>query len=269
MINEARITVDDATRQVLDQLDEHLSQVPPWARQLKQDVLDEVGDATRDALAAPARSLARLGETVTSLQKQGAAQIAGLASLSTSLKAVEVHHGKQQSDYEALARQSADLLASNDALGAAAVRQEQAIATLQKHTSAAGEDAVGLRAMAGEQGQRIQTVLAQLLVLVDSAQHQNGQIAEIRDEQARLRSAHEQTSASVQRHGDAVRALGEELELAHRQQDERISRALEALQIIGDQLREQRTVLAQQNDALQSVTQRVERISRPWWKKLF
>jgi anion-transporting ArsA/GET3 family ATPase len=140
---------------------------------------------------------------------------------------------------------------------------------LQKHASAAGEDAVGLRAMAGEQGQRIQTVLAQLQVLVDSAQHQNGQIAEIRDEQARLRSAHEQTSASVQRHGDAVRALGEELELAHRQQDERISRALEALQIIGDQLREQRTVLAQQNDALQSVTQRVERISRPWWKKLF
>ncbi|WP_442809188.1 hypothetical protein [Trinickia soli] len=185
MITQTRITVDDATRKVLDELSGQLSQAPSWVAQLRDEIQDEVRDITRDALTAPTKSLSKLGEIATALQAQVVSQAEALA-----------------------------------ALAAGAEREHRLLQDLQGNYSG---------------------VLA----------------------------ASEQAAAAAIQQRDDVHAMGEALQVANRQQEERAAQFAEALQGTHALLRELQTVQMSQRDALQSILQRVEQMSKPWWKKLF
>jgi len=131
MITPTRITVDEATREVLDQLSSQLSEAPGWAARLGEDIQDSVTDATRTALAAPSKTLTQLAATATALQTQAAAHGEALNGISNMVQLL----GKQVGQFET----------SIDKLGSSAVAQRHLLAELQlghKQLLASGEQAV-------------------------------------------------------------------------------------------------------------------------------
>ncbi len=128
MITPTRITVDEATREVLDQLSSHLLEAPSWAARLGEDIQDSVTDATRTALAAPSKTLTQLAATATALQTQAAAHGETLNGMSNTVLLL----GKQVGQFET----------SIDKLGSSAVAQQRLLAELQlghKQLLASGE----------------------------------------------------------------------------------------------------------------------------------
>jgi septal ring factor EnvC (AmiA/AmiB activator) len=166
MITPTRITVDEATREVLDQLSSQLSEAPGWAAQLGVDIQHSVTDATRTALAAPSKTLAQLAATATAMQTQVAAHGETLNGISNTVQLLDERAGQ----YEA----------SIDKLGGSAVAQQHLLAELQlghKQLLASGEQAVAvaqrqdeafvelratLRATAQQQQENIEKLVAML-----------------------------------------------------------------------------------------------------------
>jgi chromosome segregation ATPase len=144
MITPTRITVDEATRDVLDQLSNQLSAAPGWAARLGEEIQESVADATRSALAAPTKTLTQLVTTATALQAQGMAQSESLNGISNTVQLLGDRLGLYESAIDKLGASVAaqqqplaelqlgqkQLLASSEQTITAARRQEEAFAAL-------------------------------------------------------------------------------------------------------------------------------------------
>lgn len=111
MINRTRITVDEATRDVLDQLSTELARTPSWALQLSDDIQLAVADALREGEVSRARTLEPIPASVRALQAQVEQQADGFTAMGTQMQA---------------------LIARNEALQAASSGQAVGIAGLHE-----------------------------------------------------------------------------------------------------------------------------------------
>ncbi|CAM2171811.1 conserved hypothetical protein [Burkholderia latens] len=205
MINHTRITVDDETRRVLDELSGHLAQTPPWAGQLADAIHAELREATRTALAGPIRAIGQLDAQLAALQVRIASATDTLAGLTGAAQALDGRMAAQSAVLDQQVR-------AIDEAGTAVAGHTQAIAGLQRHAQATNDKVDALRAAADIHGD-------QLAALIDHS-----------------------------------RKLGA---------------ATDAL--LGTQavLQDVQAAQAAQRDVLLSVLQRVEHLSKPWWKRLF
>ncbi|RQS40473.1 hypothetical protein [Burkholderia sp. Bp8990] len=156
MIHHTRITVDDETRRVLDELSGHLAQTPSWAGGLTNEIRAEIRNATRDTLAAPIKSIGQLDAQFAALQVRMAAATDTLAGLTAATQALD---GRVAAQVEVLDRQ----VRAVDAAGEVAAGQTRAIVALQQHAQATNDKVDALRAIADAHER-------QLAVLIDHAQ---------------------------------------------------------------------------------------------------
>jgi chromosome segregation ATPase len=70
MIRTTRFTVDEATRDVLDQLSGTLSQAPSWVSPLKAELENRIDEVREAAVDGPSKSLRQLLTTASSQQLQ-------------------------------------------------------------------------------------------------------------------------------------------------------------------------------------------------------
>jgi predicted nucleic acid-binding Zn-ribbon protein len=86
MINRTRITVDEATREVLDQLSNELSKVPSWSLQLGEEIRQALDDALHEGEAKQAKAFESLKSTSHALQSQVVEQGGALTALGLQLQ---------------------------------------------------------------------------------------------------------------------------------------------------------------------------------------
>jgi chromosome segregation ATPase len=206
MINQTRITVDEATKKVLDDFNEHFSRPPSWVAPLSEEI-QEAGEVTRNALSATTKSVAKINDAVATLHEQIVSQ-------------AESH----------------------------AESQARALANLSGAMKGIGEHLGALEA---------------------GIRNQSESVADMQTSSQRVLAASEQGATAAIQQRDIVQAMSDALQAANQQQEKRAAELIAALQSTNALLRELQSEQVKQRDALQSVTERVERLSKPWWKKLF
>ncbi|MBN3787223.1 hypothetical protein [Burkholderia sp. Ac-20353] len=163
MINQTRITVDDATRQVLDELSGHLAQAPAWAGQLTDDIQEAIRDATRAALAAPIKSIGQIDAQLGAVQVRIASVTDTLTGLSGAMQAldarIDARIGAQASALDQHGRAVDGLVARSDDARAASAEQTRAIVALQQQAQATGDKTDALRSAADAHAQQLAALL--------------------------------------------------------------------------------------------------------------
>lgn len=86
MINRTRITVDEATRDVLDQLSTELSRTPSWTLTFGEDLSLAVADVFREGLADQAQILESLAGSSHAVQAQIGQQVDCLTAVGTQIQ---------------------------------------------------------------------------------------------------------------------------------------------------------------------------------------
>jgi chromosome segregation ATPase len=162
-------------------------------------------------------------------------------------------------------------------LQAHATSQQQSLAelraALQQLIEDAGEKSDTLRASIDVHARQLAALGTDVRKLDDGAQRQQNLIGELRDERKadheRLIAASGQMTAAIAEQREALRAMSEAFQQATRHQEERTAQLTENLQAMHALLAGLQATQANQLDALQSVQQRVDELSRSRWKKLF
>jgi chromosome segregation ATPase len=276
MINQTRITVDQATKKVLDDLSGHLSQPPSWVAPLS-DEIQEVGEATRNALTATTKSVAKINDAVATLQEQivsqaeshAESQASALADLSGAMKGIGEHLDALEAGIRNQSQSVGDMLASNERACTASAQQGQAIALLQQKVEGSSANTEALRSTGEALTQQLTRLLGETRTLAGGAERHDKRLADLQGGNERLLAVSEQGTAAAIQQRDIVQAMSEALQAANQQQEKRATELIAALQSTNALLRELQSEQVKQRDALQSVAERVESLSKPWWKKLF
>lgn len=159
MINHTRITVDDETRRVLDELSGHLAQTPPWAGRLTDDLQTEIRDATRGALAAPIKSIGQIDAQLVALQARIASITDTLAGLTGSAQTLDSRVGALTAVLDQQVR-AVDVLAErSDEANKAAAAQMRTIADLRQQAQTMNDKADALRAIADGHERQLATLI--------------------------------------------------------------------------------------------------------------
>lgn len=148
MNHHTRITVDDETRRVLDELSGHLAQTPPWAGRLTDDIQAEIREVTRAALAAPIKAIGQLETQLAVLQARIASATDALAGLTGAAQALDGRVDAQAAVLEQQVRAVDALVARSDDASKAAAEQTRAIVELQQQAQTTNDKTDALRAIA-------------------------------------------------------------------------------------------------------------------------
>ncbi len=159
MNNHTRITVDDETRRVLDELSGHLAQTPPWAGRLTDDLQTEIRDATRGALAAPIKSIGQIDAQLVALQARIASVTDMLAGLTGSSQTLDGRVGALTTVLEQQVRAVDALAVRSDEANQAAAAQTRTIAELQQQSQTTNDKADALRATAAVHERQLATLI--------------------------------------------------------------------------------------------------------------
>lgn len=266
MINRTRVTVDEATREVLDQLSTELARAPSWTQQLSDDLQQAFVETFSDAQAAQARALEPIAASGCALQAQLGRQADLLGGVEARLQALDGRlDGFERLLAEVRATQ-ARLLADAGATRDEVLRQE---ATLEAARSDLAARTEALQAESSGQVERLAAVRAAIGVLDERLAQQAPSVDRLVQEVARLAelSAQGGVQATEQRRElDALRR--DHQAMASRQdaaQDALAGLLKDAVAMLQDVGQRQAT----QHEALQQLAQGLDSLNRPWWRRLF
>lgn len=127
MINRTRITVDEATREVLDQLSTELARTPSWTQQLSDDVRQVIKEALRDSQAGQERALVPIAASTRALQAQIGQQADGIAAVGEQMQTMAARIASLQAASSSQAELIAGLHDPIDSLNERFERQAQSI----------------------------------------------------------------------------------------------------------------------------------------------
>lgn len=231
MINRTRITVDEATRDVLDQLSTELSRTPSWAIQLTEDLPQAVAGALSEGQA---RNLESIAASSRALQTKVGQQADGLNEVRTQIQALVAWTKTMQADASGQAERIAGVHESLNRLDARLERQVlsvdhlgQGLASLVELTTQsssmvaeqrreldglrgdcrtrAAEQAEGLTAV----GTQMQALVSQTKSLRADTSGQAERIAGLHASLSRLDERFERQDHSVDRLGQELARLAE------------------------------------------------------------
>lgn len=243
MIKPTRITVDHATREVLDQLSTQLAQAPAWAITLGDRIQDDVRDASQQAHTATNRRLDSLVEASRVLQGQIVEQKAGVTELLNIVRVLEERFSE---------RERGMLEAMHQLLHAAEQRQR--------------DDQVKPMQVLAAVSASIQSLETRVAV-------QHGALELQRNDLTTLLNSREQEQAAVSKHQSMLEAMQHLLRdavlEAQKRESSRVDAQAQAQAATLALLRQVQTEQTRQQKDLQLVCQRLDEMSRPWWKKLF
>lgn len=231
MITPVRITVDEATREILDQLEAQLTQTPAWADRL-QDAAQAEWRALSQQSHQAQKSLAQQFEPLATATRAVQGQLSGLSvdldTVHTSVKALQL-----------------DLTTQGMAL--AGIRQ--ALPEAMEHLTRSGEAIDGVAKGLAANFRSFQEQLVRLQRRVD----------EVLAVQARLAEDHLKAEALQREQRAALATLEQQLRQSTEQQ-------ATAHQQLADAMRAAHQA---QRDQLQVLGHTLRALSRPWWQRLF
>jgi chromosome segregation ATPase len=270
MINRSRITVDEATREVLDQLSTQLGQEPSWAAMLNEQI-QGIRDAVRQvhAQATSSKLLEQLSAITRALQSQAISQAEGLAALSGSVqtldKRMETHQGGLEGVHQGLGR----LLGNSEQARIVSTQQGEATAALHQGLNAVTLTVAALQPVLGENAKKLNALQDAAQKVSSAVNQQQGLLEDIQLGQGRLLGASEQASIMAMQQRGAIESLQQGLMQSAIQQQSSMRELGDTLKTAQTLLRGMQAEQMSQRDALQSVTLQIEALSAPWWKKIF
>ena len=306
MIKPTRITVDQATREVLDQLSTQLAQAPAWTTTLHDSIQDGFRDGTRQSQTATNRLLEPLVAASRALQGQLVEQAASLARLFDIVRAVEARINAQEQGMPDVVRQLLQdaerrqrdhqneqarilttVLTSVKALEPRVVTQQEDLRKLlgleeQTRTALTKYHAM-LEAVQhlmqdvdrhqrGSQAEQIQALAAlstSVQTLEPRVVAQQETLGAQRQELMNLLSSEEQTRAAVTKHHAMLEAMQHLIQDAERHQHNRQTEQAKVQAASHSLLHEIQAEQTRQQSDLRLISQRLEALSEPWWKKFF
>lgn len=271
MINRSRITVDEATREVLDQLSIQLGQEPSWAAMLNDQIQDGIRDAVRQvcAHATSSKQLEQLFATTRTLQSQATSQAEGLSELSGSVQTLHKRMEAQQSGMEGVHQGLDRLIANSEQARIVSAQQDEAIALLHQNLDAFTVRGDALQPLLGENAKKLDALQDAAQKLSSKVDRQQCSLDDIQLEQGRLVGASEQASTIAMEQRGAIEYLQQGLLQSAIQQQGSVKELHDALKTAHTLLRDMQAEQMSQRDTLQSVILQIEVLSAPWWKRIF
>lgn len=265
MITRTQVSVDDATRQVLDQLTAELANPPRWAKAFAAEIPDGVQEALDDKLGPLKKRLDQVAGVAERLQSQLSDQGTGL----NALRAVGLEQAERAE--QQLSRLSTEVTNLLEQVRSAAATQTQGATTLNAAVAAVSGELQTLRGELRQQARQhadalaasqagaaaAQCSLVELVQTLQAAQAEGLRQVQLglQAAAADIRAGNAAMSETAQQQSAAL-AQGRTEAAAAQQQSLELQRALQ-------------TELSQQQQAMRLVLRRLDELARPWWKKLF
>lgn len=243
MIKLTRITVDHATREVLDQLSAQLALAPAWAAALSDRIQEDVREAAQQSQTTANRRFDALADGSRQLHGQLAEQSVRLAELLDLVGAAEGRIAEQERGTLEGVRQ---------------LMQD----TEQHQRERQVESMLALVALSAS----AQAVESQIAAQQESLQVQQRDLAGL------LESQKQSLAVAMKHHAllEAVQqSLQDAVQDAQRRQGRRQEEQAQTQAATGVLLHEIKAEQLRQSNALQALCQRLDAMSRPWWEKIF
>ena len=294
MINRTRITVDEATRDVLDQLSTELSRKPSWALQFGEDLKQDIADAFRDAHVGLTRSLDGMTASTQALKTQYGKQVESLSAMDKRLHLLVGLTEAVKDDSVGQAKRLSDLQDALDCIGkrshdgqASQARTLERIITatdaLQPLVKQHGESlsAVGsqLQTLVGRtdtlqedssnQANRLASMQASLEAMQECVNQQVPTIDCLVQGVARLAELPAHCSSAAAEHRQEIDLLRNDCQTVAEKQAAGQMELTATLQQLVTTLRSIHDEQTTQRDVLAKLASGLENLSQPWWRRVF
>lgn len=277
MINRTRITVDQATRDVLDQLEAKMAQKPTWVDELhhgQDDLRDETRKTLRDGFAQAARqSETALTAASRASQTQLNEQATRLDALTEAVQALGQQLAKQQTLLIRLQDLTAEKLERLDTgqgqIDTAVTLARQDLKVMTQLVDPIAKQIGGLGTHASRQGEQLELLQNNVQQTIDQADRQLQALDSARQHREQILQISEKASSTSQRQLESVALLTQQAQRIEQQQQafgQELLQALKAGQVVWDGMCAEQLRL---HDALQHLNREVNAISRPWWHRIF
>lgn len=269
MINRTRVTVDEATREVLDQLSTELARTPSWTQQFSDDLQLAFAETFRDLQTGQARALEPLAASIRALQSQLGHQGNQLSAVAARLQTLDERMDGLERIVTDVRDLQARLLADAGQAREVALRQESALESTRREVGGIATQAEALQAAARSHAERLAGLQQALGHLDERVAQQAPAVACLVDELARLVEMGAQGSAQAVAQRRELEAFRLDHQTAANHQGAAQEAVTGLLQQSAAMLQEVSKRQATQQEALERLARDIDSLHRPWWRRIF